>query len=216
MIVIKYPVIRCHMLWLCDMHSTYLNVVYTVEQYKYLWQYELSLCRIWTRFSSFSSSSSSLSSSTILWTDCAPFSCGTVVRGLTLTDQAQEDSRSDLWAELISNHIHDRKWSAPSPTMAEHHHIQHENTLEDECVEAFRRGNKCEVVWLLSLITQPAAVTTDWSIYGGVRASLLHYAAYHSWQEVVCELVTRYNRNVNYCDSFGLTALQYATRRGHL
>ena len=101
--------------------------------------------------------------------------------------------------------------------MAEHHHVQHENTLEDACVDAFVEGNKREAVRLLPLITRPAAVRTDRPIYlMGERVSLLHYAAYHGWQDVVCELVTRYNCSVNYCDSKGQTALQYAAGGGHL
>ena len=59
--------------------------------------------------------------------------------------------------------------------MAEHYHVQEENTLQHMCADAFVIGNKREAVRLLPLIIQPAAVRTD-NLYTSV--SLLHWAAY--------------------------------------
>ena len=94
--------------------------------------------------------------------------------------------------------------------MAAYHHAQHEITLEYACGNAFRGGNKREAIQLLAFIKLPANFRTN-TQYG---VSLLHCAAYHGCQDVVCKLVLKCNCNVNYCNSKGRTALHYSAVMG--
>ena len=75
-----------------------------------------------------------------------------------------------------------------------------------ECLKAFEKGNKEDAVRLIPQIQQPAKVR-DAVLW---NSSLLHHAARHGWLDVVIELATKYNCDVNCKDEFGATPLHYA------
>ena len=75
-----------------------------------------------------------------------------------------------------------------------------------QCLDAFWNGNKEDAVRLLHLIQQPAKVRDA----GGLKSSLLHYAAEHGWLDVVIELATKYKCDVNCKNQSGRTPLHDA------
>ena len=99
--------------------------------------------------------------------------------------------------------------------------------LEEDCVRAFKSGNKLMAEQLLPRIPLPAvrAVTTTFKLDAdlvGVRVlvcsmvTLLHLAAYWGWGNVVTALVSVYYCAANSKDSEGQIPLHYAAYNGHL
>ena len=93
---------------------------------------------------------------------------------------------------------------------------------EQDCVRAFRSGNKLMAEQLLPRIPLPAvrAVTTTFKLIPGLvlcsMVTLLHLAAYWGWGNVVTALVSVYYCAANSKDSRGQTPLHYAAYNGHL
>ena len=87
---------------------------------------------------------------------------------------------------------------------------------EEDCVRAFKSGNKLVAEQLLPRIPQPAAITTtfQFSYYRVVAlVSLLHLAAYWGWSNVVTALVDKCAANCK--DEKGHIPLHYAAYNGH-
>ena len=82
--------------------------------------------------------------------------------------------------------------------------------LEQECVKAFMQlgieGNKQDAERLLPQVRQTAKFSTN----NCGNFYLLHYAARHGWVNVVTELATKYNCDVNCKDDEGDTPLYWA------
>ena len=91
---------------------------------------------------------------------------------------------------------------------------------EQDCVRAFRSGNKLMAEQLLPRIPLPAvrAITTTFELAFGVcsMVTLLHLAAYWGWGNVVSALVSVYYCAANSKDSKGHIPLHYAAYNGHL
>ena len=94
------------------------------------------------------------------------------------------------------------------------------NRQEEDCVSAFKSGNKLVAEQLLLCIPQPACITTtfEFSENHGMLASvsLVHLAAYWSWRNVVTALVSVYKCTVNCKDEKEHVPLHYASYNGHL
>ena len=90
---------------------------------------------------------------------------------------------------------------------------------QEDCVRAFKSGNKLVAEQLLPRIPQPAAITTTFE-FSGYRllalVSLLHLAAYWGWRNVVTALVSVYKCAANCKDKEGHIPLHYAAYNGHL
>ena len=94
---------------------------------------------------------------------------------------------------------------------------------EDDCVQAFKSGNKQVAEQLIPSIKRPAVVRTTFEsfYYGNVaKVSLLHLAAYWGWKDVAIRLVDVHKCIVNLRDERGNNPLHYATDNrvynGHL
>ena len=92
---------------------------------------------------------------------------------------------------------------------------------EEECISAFKRGNKLMAEQLLPRIPLPAVrtITTTFTLVGfGIcsMVTLLHLAAYWGWGDVVTALVSVYYFAANSKDSKGQIPLHYAALNGHL
>ena len=90
----------------------------------------------------------------------------------------------------------------------------------DECVYAFKSGNKKVAEQLLSSI-RPAMVRTTLHsrmyLLGSVAVvSLLHLAAYWGWKDIAICLVTVHECVANWRDGEEHTPLHYAAYNGHL
>ena len=104
--------------------------------------------------------------------------------------------------------------------MAEQHHVQLD---EEDCISAFKKGNKLMAEQLLPRIPLPAVrtITTRIPLLGlGVllcsMVTLLHLAAYWGWGDVVTALVSVYYCAANSKDSAGHIPLHYAAHNGHI
>ena len=91
----------------------------------------------------------------------------------------------------------------------------------DNCVQAFKSGNKLMVEQLLPRIQQPAVVrTTTESILNSIltvaNVSLLHLAARCGWIDIAVLLVTEQNCSVEWRDKERSIPLHYAAYYGHL
>ena len=92
---------------------------------------------------------------------------------------------------------------------------------EDECVNAFKSGNKHMAEQLLPH-TRPAVVRTTFELGVGRRVamvsmvSLLHLAAYWGWTDISAVLVTVYGCAANWRDDRGHVPLHYAASNGQL
>ena len=90
---------------------------------------------------------------------------------------------------------------------------------EEDCVSAFKRGNKLMAEQLLPRIPLPAVrtITTTFSLIGlCTMVTLLHLAAYWGWGDVVTALVSVYYCAANSKDSKGQIPLHYAAYNGHV
>ena len=95
---------------------------------------------------------------------------------------------------------------------------------EEDCVCAFKNGDKLVAEQRLHSVPQPATITTTFKIhdYGAdcldiaSLVSLLHLAAYWGWKNVVTTLVSVYKCVANCKDSLGHIPLHYAAYNGHL
>ena len=95
-----------------------------------------------------------------------------------------------------------------------------EGRREEQCLVAFKNGNKLMAEQLLPSIPQPATITTTFksTLYPIELSlvSLLHLAAYWGWRNVVTALVSVYNCAANCKDEKGHIPLHYAASNGHL
>ena len=94
-------------------------------------------------------------------------------------------------------------------------------SLENECAEAFKDGNKKAAERLLPQITKPADIRTTTEHVSNVRwyareVSLLHLAADNGWMDIIIELITKYKCDTNCKDSHRHTPLHYAASNNHL
>ena len=88
----------------------------------------------------------------------------------------------------------------------------------DECVNAFKSGNKQVAEQLLPSI-RPAVVRTTfkfWFFRSVAMVSLLHLAAYWGWKDIAVCLVTVHKCVANWRDKDGHIPLHYAAYNGHL
>ena len=99
--------------------------------------------------------------------------------------------------------------------------------LENECLKAFKRGNKRDVERLLLQVRQPAGITitsdyavivnhSSMEITVAMGSSLVHLAAAHGWMDVVIELTTKYKCDPNYKSHMGRTPMYSASAAGQL
>ena len=90
---------------------------------------------------------------------------------------------------------------------------------EEDCISAFKRGNKLMAEQLLPRIPLPAVrtITTTFSLVGFCSmVTLLHLAAYWGWGDVVTALVSVYYCAANSKDSVGHIPLHYAADNGQV
>ena len=91
---------------------------------------------------------------------------------------------------------------------------------EEKCVSAFKNGNMLMAEQLLPLISQPAAITTTYSLLMTDKlseaVSLLHLAASWGWKNTIDALVSVYKCTADNRDNLGQTPLHYAACKGHL
>ena len=99
---------------------------------------------------------------------------------------------------------------------------QQYDELKEDCISAFKRGNKLMAEQLLPRIPLPAVrtITTTFRLPGfmGVcsMVTLLHLAAYWGWGDVVTALVSMYYCAANSKDSWGEIPLHYPAYNGHV
>ena len=119
-----------------------------------------------------------------------------------------QDTINTAQAQLASLYYFDH------PTMAES-----QQSLEQQCVAAFKQGNHDQAVQLLPQLQQPGDVTTEFKLSTkniplNRGARLLHLAAYHGWLDII-KIVQKCNHIECDCrDSIGLTPLHYAASSG--
>ena len=93
-------------------------------------------------------------------------------------------------------------------------------SLKNECVEAFKQGNKQDAERLLPQTEQPADIRiADYYIQGVKYAGLLfllHLAAAHGWMDIVIELIAKHKCDTHCKDYDGHTPLHYAAIYNHL
>ena len=94
-----------------------------------------------------------------------------------------------------------------------------EQHKEEQCVKAFKGGNKSDAEKLLPITRSRVAVirttvSLGWLVAG--LASLLHLAAFYGWLDIAIELLTKYNCYANWKDDKGRIPLHYAAYSGHL
>ena len=96
-----------------------------------------------------------------------------------------------------------------------------QDLLEEDCIAAFRNGNKPMAEQLLTRI-RPAVVRTTLgslsSLEGEFRreVSLLHLSAYWGWKDIAVRLVAVHNCSAMWMDDQGHISLHYAAYYGHL
>ena len=95
--------------------------------------------------------------------------------------------------------------------MAEKQHDE-----EDDCVSAFKRGDKLMAEQLLPRIPLPAVRTITTRFRYTMAVTLLHLAAYWGWGDVVTALVSVYYCAANSKDSGGQIPLHYAAYNEHV
>ena len=91
----------------------------------------------------------------------------------------------------------------------------------DNCVQAFKSGNKLMVAQLLPRIQQPAVVRTTseslcFSSSTVANVSLLHLAARWGWIDIAVLLITEHNCSAKWRDKERNIPLHYAAYYGHL
>ena len=84
---------------------------------------------------------------------------------------------------------------------------------ERDCVTAFEEGNHERAIQLSSRLKDPAALTTEFKIFGklSTNVSLLHLAAYHGWLDII-----KMVKKCSYRDCYGNTPLHYAAARNNV
>ena len=90
---------------------------------------------------------------------------------------------------------------------------------QQDCISAFKRGNKLMAEQLLPRIPLPAVrtiTTTFGVIFSCSMVTLLHLAAYWGWGDVVTALVSVYYCAANSKDSKGQIPMHYAAFNGHV
>ena len=101
---------------------------------------------------------------------------------------------------------------------------EREQRTTDDCVNAFKSGNKQVAKKLLPSI-RPAVVRTTFESLGFpyfhvlgrvAMVSLLHLAAYWGWKDIAICLVTVHKCVANWRDDVGQIPLHYAAYNGHL
>ena len=111
-------------------------------------------------------------------------------------------------------------YTGPVFMMAEH--SAEEQHDEEDCISAFKRGNKLMAEQLLPRIPLPAVrtITTLFQLNPNWRmcsmVTLLHLAAYWGWGDVVTALVSVYYCAANNKDSDRQIPLHYAAYNGHV
>ena len=84
-----------------------------------------------------------------------------------------------------------------------------QDLLEEDCIAAFKNGNKRMAEQLLTCI-RPAVVRTTFSPLSLAReVSLLHLAAYWGWKDIAVCLVAVHNCSAMWKDSMGHFPLHY-------
>ena len=90
----------------------------------------------------------------------------------------------------------------------------------DQCVKAFRQGNKQDAERLLPKVGQTANIRIECYVlvvyWYAEQISLLHLAAAHGWVDIVIKLITKYKCDTNCKDTYGRTPIHYAARSNHL
>ena len=84
-------------------------------------------------------------------------------------------------------------------------------SLEDECWDAFKKGDHKEAVHLLPLVKEPNKIKRGWD-----NTSLLHLSSSHGWLDVTKDLITKYHCDPHERDDFGQTCLQWAAQGNHV
>ena len=93
--------------------------------------------------------------------------------------------------------------------------------METECLQAFDSGKKEEALKLLPMLTNPETFRrrhwTQWLAlkWNQKDWTLLHYAAWHGWEDVCKLLVEKYNCDPTAVDDCGTSPLHVACIPGH-
>ena len=80
--------------------------------------------------------------------------------------------------------------------------------VETQCSDAFYCGRHGEALRLLKKIEDPRIMKCNNNV------TVLHYAAYHGWLDVVKELINDYEFNPDCKDEKGITPLRKAKANG--
>ena len=80
--------------------------------------------------------------------------------------------------------------------------------VEMKCYDAFNEGRQEEAVTLMKQVKDPRTVKSKSNF------TVLHYAAYHGWLDIVKELITEHQFNPDCEDKDGNTPLSKARSNG--
>ena len=93
--------------------------------------------------------------------------------------------------------------------------------IESTCISSFVLGDHHRAAQLLPSLQQPAAVRTSYTFTENkfqlrTNVSLLHLAALHGWMNIVANLVSMSDCDIQCCDNREITPLHYAAHGGSL
>ena len=95
--------------------------------------------------------------------------------------------------------------------------------IESTCISSFVLGDHDRAAQLLPSLQQPAAVRTSYTFTFTesefklcTNVSLLHLAALHGWMDIVANLVSMSDCDIQCCDNWEVTPLHYAAYGGSL
>ena len=95
----------------------------------------------------------------------------------------------------------------PAPPLFEDKLVMSSDTIEEECLRAFIDGRKEEAIKTLPFVVNPDDIKDYY------MQTILHWACYHGWIEIVIMLISEYQFDPMCRDNAGNTSLHMACRQ---